>query len=50
LLCDSSLVDRAKAEFDERMGGARYECLLPEDAVPPADLNSDIMEKYRKKD
>ncbi|MDR1028918.1 MAG: amidohydrolase [Clostridiales Family XIII bacterium] len=46
LLCDPSLIERAKEEFDERLGGKGYRCLLPEDAEPPVDLNADLMAKY----
>jgi aminobenzoyl-glutamate utilization protein B len=48
LLCDPSIVSRAKAELEERLGGKRYQCLLPPDAKPPVTLNADIMAKYRQ--
>lgn len=47
LLCDPDLLSRAKAEFDERMEGRTYKCLLPDDYEPPIHLNEDVMAKYR---
>jgi aminobenzoyl-glutamate utilization protein B len=48
LLCDPSIVSRAKAELAERLDGKSYQCLLPADAKPPLTLNADIMAKYRE--
>ncbi|MDR1574286.1 MAG: amidohydrolase [Clostridiales Family XIII bacterium] len=48
LLCDADLLERAKSELRERLGGAVYRCLLPADLEPPVGMNADIMEKYKK--
>ncbi|MDR3295070.1 MAG: amidohydrolase [Clostridiales Family XIII bacterium] len=47
LLCDASILQKAKEEWAERLGGKRYRCLLPEGLSPPVDLNADIMEMYK---
>jgi aminobenzoyl-glutamate utilization protein B len=47
LLCDPSILVRAKAEQEERLEGRTYRCLLPVGAKPPINLNADIMAKYR---
>jgi aminobenzoyl-glutamate utilization protein B len=47
VLTDPSVVERARAEFEKRLAGKSYTCLMPEDAQPPLSLNADIMEKYR---
>jgi aminobenzoyl-glutamate utilization protein B len=47
LLCEPSILSRAKAELKERLTGKVYQCLLPDDAKPPVNLNADIMAKYR---
>ncbi|MDR2786607.1 MAG: amidohydrolase [Treponema sp.] len=46
LLCDPSIISRAKAELKERLEGKDYQCLLPAGAKPPVNLNADIMAKY----
>jgi aminobenzoyl-glutamate utilization protein B len=46
LLCDGQLLQDAKAEWQERMGGDKYESLLEADMKPPVDMNRDLMEKY----
>lgn len=46
LLCDSKLVEKAKKEWNERMDGRVYECLLDDDMQPPIHLNEDVMKKY----
>lgn len=46
LLCDPDLVRRAKEEFEERLNGETYECLLPDNYMPPLNLNADTMKKY----
>jgi aminobenzoyl-glutamate utilization protein B len=38
---------KAKAEFDEYSEEHPYKPFLPEDAVPPLDLNRELMEKWR---
>lgn len=48
ILCDPEMVADAKAEWEERMGGRKYECLLEDSMMPPVELNKDVMEKYRK--
>ena len=47
ILCDEDVLPAAKAEWKERMGDRKYECLLPEGQQPPVDLNKDVMDKYR---
>jgi aminobenzoyl-glutamate utilization protein B len=46
LLCDPDIVEKAKAEWVERMDGRVYECLLDDDMEPPIHLNEDVMKKY----
>ncbi len=46
LLCDPDIVEKAKAEWVERMDGRKYECLLDDDMEPPVHLNEDVMKKY----
>jgi aminobenzoyl-glutamate utilization protein B len=46
-LADPALVAEAKAAFAEELAGQSYECLLPADQAPPADLNRDKMEAFR---
>lgn len=46
LLCDPDVVEKAKAEWVERMDGRVYECLLDDDMEPPIHLNEDVMKKY----
>ena len=48
ILCDSEFLAAAKAEWEERMSGKKYESLLDEAMKPPVDLNKDVMEKYKK--
>ncbi len=47
ILCDEDVLPAAQAEWKERMGDRKYECLLPEGQQPPVDLNKDVMDKYR---
>ncbi|MBR0597133.1 amidohydrolase [Sinanaerobacter chloroacetimidivorans] len=47
LICEKDVLKRAKEEFDERLDGRSYTCLLPEDYKAPVGLNADIMSKYR---
>jgi aminobenzoyl-glutamate utilization protein B len=46
LVCDSGLIESAKAELKERLGFKSYRCLLPEDAKPPLTMNAETMAKY----
>jgi len=43
---DPSILDAAKADWKERMAGREYQCLLPEDHLPPLGINSAEMDKY----
>ena len=47
ILCDEDVLPAAQAEWKERMGDRKYECLLPEGQQPPVNLNKDVMDKYR---
>ena len=47
VICSSDTLEKAQAEWKERMAGRKYECLLPEDMEPPIHLNEDVMAKYR---
>ena len=47
ILCDEDVLPAAQAEWKERMGDRKYECLLPEGQQPPVGLNKDVMDKYR---
>lgn len=47
ILCEPEILEKAQAEWKERMAGRKYECLLPEDMEPPVHLNEDVMAKYR---
>ena len=47
ILCDEDVLPAAQAEWKERMGDRKYECLLPEGQQPPVCLNKDVMDKYR---
>jgi aminobenzoyl-glutamate utilization protein B len=44
---DKKLVEDAKKEWIERLGGRKYKSLLPEGTPIPLDINKDAMEKYR---
>ena len=48
LLTDPEIVEKAQAEWKERLNGEVYESLLPADMEPPIHLNEDVMAKYRK--
>lgn len=48
IICDAEFMAEVKAEWIERMGGRKYECLLEDDMKPPIHLNEDVMGKYRK--
>ena len=47
IICDPKLLRSAKAEWEERMNGRTYQCLLEDEMTPPIDLNRDVMEKYK---
>lgn len=47
LILRPDLVKAARDEFEERLGGKKYQCLLAEDMVPPIKLNKDVSEKYK---
>jgi aminobenzoyl-glutamate utilization protein B len=47
LLTQIHIIDKAKKELAERLSGARYSSLIPDDVEPPTYLNHDTMEKYR---
>lgn len=49
ILCDEKVLIEAQSEWKERMGGRKYECLIPAEQQPPIELNKDIMDKYRQK-
>ena len=49
ILCDEKVLAEAQSEWKERMGGRKYECLIPAEQQPPIELNKDIMDKYRQK-
>ncbi len=46
-LLDENLVEKAQAEWKERMAGRQYQCLLPEGTKIPLDFNKKNMNKYR---
>ena len=48
ILCRPDMLERAQAEWRERMEGRTYRSLIPEDQMPPLEMNRDVMEKYRK--
>jgi aminobenzoyl-glutamate utilization protein B len=48
LLCDATLLEEAKSELRDRLGGKTYRCLLPADLSPPVDMNADAMMKHRQ--
>ncbi len=48
LLSNPKLLQNAKTEFNERLGGRKYKCLIPKEYKPPVELNAATMEKYRK--
>ena len=39
-------VAQAKKEWETRMNGQEYHCLMPEDHKAPLGINREIMEKY----
>ncbi len=49
LICCPEILEKAQNEWKERLGGRKYECLLPDEMKPPIHLNKDVMDKYRKR-
>lgn len=47
ILCRPEVLEKAQAEWKERMNGRVYECLLEKGMEPPVHLNEDVMAKYR---
>jgi len=47
IICNPELLQRAQDEWQERMNGRQYKCLLPEDMQSPVNLNADVMTKYK---
>lgn len=47
IFCRPEVLEKAQAEWKERMNGRVYECLLEKDMEPPVHLNEDVMAKYR---
>jgi aminobenzoyl-glutamate utilization protein B len=47
LLTSAELLAAAKKQFQEDIKEINYFSLLPPDAKPPADLNKEMMDKYR---
>lgn len=48
LLHHPEILDEAKAELKERLGGRTYKTLLPDDAMPDLTTNQDMMEKFKQ--
>lgn len=46
LICNPDKLKAAQDEFNQRLDGRTYECLLPKDYKPPVDLNKETMLKY----
>lgn len=46
ILCEPELLEKAKAEWEERKGGKKYECQIPSELEPPLEINRQTMEKY----
>ena len=46
---NDELIASAKAELKERLGGRRYESLIPDEVTPPYDINKKIMDEFRVK-
>jgi len=47
LLSTPELIERVKAQFREDTRGVQYVSLMPPEAVPPVDMNRDMMERVR---
>lgn len=48
LLQDPNIIEDAKKELEERLGGRVYRPLIPDSVLPSVKINSVAMEKYRK--
>ena len=48
LLFEPELVRKAQDELKTVLNGRVYKCLIPDDVLPPLDLNKNTMEKYFK--
>lgn len=46
LLTQPDILEKAREEWRERMGGKQYECLLPKEHKPPIGINAATMDKY----
>jgi aminobenzoyl-glutamate utilization protein B len=46
ILLNPGLIDRAKEELKERLGGRLYESLIPDGYEPPIGFNRSIMEQF----
>ena len=46
IILNPEIVNKAKEEWNERMGGNTYESLLPKDHVPPIGINASTMDNY----
>lgn len=48
LLTRPEILEEAKAELKERLGGKTYQSLLPENSKPDLTTNQTVMERFRK--
>ncbi len=48
LLTKPEELEKLRSEFEEYSKEHPYKLFLPEDAIPPLDLNKDLMQKWRK--
>ena len=46
ILLSPEIVEKARAEWKERMNGRKYECLMPREHVAPLGTNKAVMDKY----
>ena len=46
IITSPDTVARAREEWEMRMAGRTYQCLLPEDHQAPLGVNRDVMERY----
>lgn len=47
LLTKPEIIEEAKGELNQRLGGQTYKTLLPDDAKPDLQINKDAMDKFR---
>jgi aminobenzoyl-glutamate utilization protein B len=47
LIIDPGIISRAKEEFKNRLAGRSYKSLLPEEALPPVEMNKEAGAKYK---